>query len=65
MVEAHLQANGRAMEWLEKHGAVIRVKDENGRNKAVQAGNLLYATVMHETNRENEPQIHSHNVIVS
>ncbi|MGP8432846.1 MobF family relaxase [Paraburkholderia fungorum] len=65
VVEAHLQANGRAMEWLEKHAAVIRVKDENGRNKAVQAGNLLYATVMHETNRENEPQIHSHNVIVS
>jgi hypothetical protein len=27
--------------------------------------NLVYATVMHETNRENEPQIHSHNVIVS
>ncbi|CAE6842412.1 MobF family relaxase [Paraburkholderia aspalathi] len=65
VVEAHLRANGRAMEWLEKHAAVIRVKDENGRNKPVQAGNLLYATVLHETNRENEPQIHSHNVIVS
>jgi conjugative relaxase-like TrwC/TraI family protein len=65
VIDAHLQANARAMQWLEKHGAVIRVKDEHGRNKAVQAGNLLYATVLHETNRENEPHIHSHNVIVS
>ncbi|VVD30966.1 MobF family relaxase [Paraburkholderia dioscoreae] len=65
VVAAHLQANARAMAWLEKHAAVIRVKDENGRNKPVLAKNLLYATVMHETNRENEPQIHSHNVIVS
>ncbi|MDN4571889.1 conjugal transfer protein [Pandoraea cepalis] len=65
IVEAHLQANATAMRWLEKHASVIRVKDENGRNKSVRANNLLYATVLHETNRENEPQIHSHNVIVS
>lgn len=65
VVDAHLQANATAMRWLEKHAAVIRVKDDNGKNKSVRANNLLYATVLHETNRENEPQIHSHNVIVS
>ncbi|MGR9587108.1 MobF family relaxase [Pandoraea sputorum] len=65
VVDAHLKANATAMRWLEKHAAVIRVKDERGRNKSVLANNLLYATVLHETNRENEPQIHSHNVIVS
>jgi conjugative relaxase-like TrwC/TraI family protein len=65
IVDAHLAANQRAMEWLEKHGAIVRVKDENGRNLSVGKQNLVYATVMHETNRENEPQIHSHNVIVS
>ncbi|WP_259677639.1 MobF family relaxase [Ralstonia pseudosolanacearum] len=65
IVDAHLAANQRAMEWLEKHGAIVRVKDENGRNRSVGKQNLVYATVMHETNRENEPQIHSHNVIVS
>ena len=65
VVDAHLKANTTAMRWLEKHAAVMRVKDEKGKNKSVRANNLLYATVLHETNRENEPQIHSHNVIVS
>lgn len=65
IVEAHLAANERAMEWLEKNASVVRVYDEDGKQTAKQAGNLLYATVLHETNRNNEPQIHSHNVIVS
>lgn len=62
---AHLAANERAMSWLEKNASVIRVFDEKEGRSAKQAGNLLYATVLHETNRNNEPQIHSHNVIVS
>ena len=65
VVAAHLAANARAMQWFEKHASLIRVKDENGHNRSELAGNLLYASVLHETNRENEPQIHSHNVIVS
>lgn len=65
VIAAHLAANARTMEWFEKHASLIRVKDENGKNRAELAGNLLYATVLHETNRENEPQLHNHNVIVS
>ena len=65
VINAHLAANKRTMEWLEKNGSVIRVRDNQGVQTANQAGNLLYATVLHETNRNNEPQIHSHNVIVS
>lgn len=65
VVQAHLTANARAMEWLEKHASMIRVRNDDGRTVAVQAGNLLYATVHHVTNRENEPQIHNHNVIVA
>ncbi|WP_049096348.1 MobF family relaxase [Burkholderia cepacia] len=65
VIAAHLAANARTMEWFEKHASLIRVKDENGRNRPELAGNLLYATVLHETNRENEPQLHNHNVIVS
>lgn len=65
VLDAHKTANATAMAWLEKHGALIRVKDENGRNTKVQTGNLLYATVQHETSRANEPQIHNHNVIVA
>jgi len=66
VIRAHQEANQRAMEWLEDHAAVIRVKDGTGRPAAhVQAGNLLWATVTHETDRTNMPQLHNHNVIVS
>lgn len=64
VVDAHLKANAVAMKWLEEHASVIRVK-EDGRNVKINAGNLLWATVLHQTNRENEPQIHSHNVIMA
>lgn len=65
VVEAHQLANARAMAWLEKNAAVIRVRADGGPPEARLAGNLLYATVQHETNRNNEPQLHNHNVIVS
>lgn len=65
VLDAHINANATAMAWLEKHGALVRVKDEFGGNQKVQTGNLLYATVQHETSRANEPQLHNHNVIVA
>jgi conjugative relaxase-like TrwC/TraI family protein len=65
VVASHLAANERAMQWLEKNASMVRVKNVNGDVLTKNAGNMLYATVLHETNRNNEPQIHSHNVIVS
>jgi conjugative relaxase-like TrwC/TraI family protein len=64
VIDAHNKANAMALAWLEKHGSQIRVKDENGNNKVETTGNLLYATVQHETSRANDPQLHNHNVIV-
>lgn len=64
VLNAHHEANQAALSWMEKHGAAIRVK-EDGQNKMVLSGNLLYATVEHHTNRENEPQVHNHNVIMA
>lgn len=65
IIEAHLQANQQAMSWLEEHGSLIRVKDALGRNTNEVTGNLLWATVLHEANRENEPQLHCHNVMTA
>lgn len=65
VMAAHRAANAAAIGWLEQHGAQIRVKDGNGQNVKVGTGNLLYATVSHETSRDNEPQMHNHNVIVA
>lgn len=65
IMQAHRVANATAMAWLERHGAQIRVKDGNGQNVKEATGNLIYATVTHETSRDNEPQIHNHNVIIA
>lgn len=63
VVVAHEKANEIAMSWLEKHASTIRISGPEGKEK-VQTGNLIYATVRHETNRSNEPQLHNHNVII-
>ena len=65
VLQAHRYANATAMAWLERHGAQIRVKDAIGENVKEATGNLIYATVTHETSRDNEPQLHNHNVIVA
>lgn len=64
VVDAHIKANEAAMKWLEEYAAVARVK-ESGQALKVNTGNLLWATVLHETNRESEPQLHSHNVVMA
>jgi hypothetical protein len=65
VIQAHVDANRTAMSWLEEHGAQLRVKDAHGQNQTIMSGNLLYATVLHETSRANDPQLHSHNVVVA
>ena len=64
IIDAHRHANEAAMQWVEKYASVARVKT-NGQLERVTTGNLLYATVVHHTNRTEEPQIHSHNVVMS
>jgi conjugative relaxase-like TrwC/TraI family protein len=63
VVEAHKMANARAMAWLEEHASIVRVRVDGHPPQPMKAGNLLYATVIHETDRLNEPQLHSHNVM--
>jgi conjugative relaxase-like TrwC/TraI family protein len=65
VIQAHVDANRAAMKWLEEHGAQVRVKGVDGHNEVKPTGNLLYATVQHETSRENDPQLHNHNVVLS
>jgi conjugative relaxase-like TrwC/TraI family protein len=65
LIKAHETANNKAMTWLEEHASIIRVKDNDGQNVKEQTGNLMWATIRHETNRENEPQLHNHNVVAA
>lgn len=64
VIVAHEVANKAAMQWLQKHASMVRVRHD-GEVQIEHKENLLYASVMHVTNRENEPHLHSHNVIVS
>ncbi|WP_034303072.1 MobF family relaxase [Herbaspirillum sp. RV1423] len=65
VVDAHIEANARALAWIERHASQVRIKDSDGNNVIKHTNNLLYATVQHETSRQNDPQLHNHNVIVS
>ncbi len=64
IIEAHREATAAAMQWLEKYAAIARVRNQ-GKVERINTGNLLYATVIHHTNRTEEPQLHSHNVVMS
>ena len=66
VVAAHQMANETTMRWFESQASIVRVRDGTGRDAArQQAGNLLWASVTHETDRTNMPQLHNHNVIVA
>ncbi len=64
VTDAHANANKAAMQWLEANGAMVRTS-KDGVVKTENKGNLLYASVTHVTNRDNEPHLHTHNVVVA
>ena len=64
LMEAHVESVRIAMSELEKFAAV-RVRDgENVRtNNYETTGQLIYAEFTHDTSRELDPQLHTHNVV--
>ncbi len=64
VIEAHNNAASKSLEYLEKYGAQTRIK-EDGEVSKVQTGNLVFAKFDHETNRSDEPQIHTHCVLMN
>lgn len=62
LIQAHETANRRAMTWIEEHASLIRVGKDG---TPQQTGNLVWATIQHQTNRENEPHLHNHNVMMA
>lgn len=65
LVAAHEQAVKETLVWLEREAAVTRVRDKGGDARIVQTGNLAIATFRHATSREQQPQLHTHNVILN
>ncbi|MEL6606050.1 MAG: MobF family relaxase [Cyanobacteria bacterium J06614_10] len=64
VLAAHHQAVAKAMSVLEERYGQTRVSTEMGRRR-VTTGNVVAAVFPHATNREAEPQLHSHCVVMN
>lgn len=64
LVAAHDEAVHEAIEFLERETAGTRIR-ENGEIRTEATGSLAVATYRHDTNREGEPQLHTHSVIMN
>lgn len=65
LIAAHEEAVRETLAWLEREAAVTRVKERGGEAQIVQTGNLAIATFRHATSREQQPQVHTHSVILN
>ena len=65
VIQAHDAAVKIALQVLENRYAQTRVRRGSGIREKVQTGNILAATFRHETSREQDPQLHSHCVVIN
>ena len=64
VLAAHHQAVAKALSVLEERYAQTRISTETGR-KRLTTRNVIAAVFPHATNREAEPQLHSHCVVMN
>ncbi|WP_419318824.1 MobF family relaxase [Caulobacter sp. ErkDOM-E] len=64
LIKAHDEAAATALAYVERYGAATRIR-EGGRLEHVPTGNLVAATFRHETSRAQDPQLHTHSVILN
>ena len=65
VIQAHDEAVKTALSVLENRYAQTRVRRGPGIREKVQTGNIIAATFRHETSREQDPQLHSHCVVIN
>ena len=64
VIDAHKDAVKATVKYIEENGAQTRIK-EGKETFTVQTGNVIAAGFHHETSRENEPNLHTHTVIMN
>lgn len=64
LIAAHGEAVKVAMAHVEKHMAATRIRD-GGTVAREATGNLVIASFQHGTSRAQDPQLHTHNVIMN
>ena len=65
VIQAHDTAVKTALEVLENRYAKTRVRRGPGIREKVATGNVIAATFRHETSREQDPQLHTHCVVIN
>lgn len=65
LVAAHDRAVAAALAHLERHAIVTRQRDDEGRYVWRDGGGMAAAVFRHTTNRNADPQLHSHAVIAN
>ena len=64
LIAAHDKAVRVALDYIERHGAATRART-GGQVRTVETGNLAIATFRHNTSRAQDPQLHTHSVILN
>ena len=64
LVGAHDRAVKSALAFAERYTAATRIRD-GGTVERQQTGNLTIASFRHDTSRAQDPQLHTHNVIMN
>ena len=65
VIKAHDEAVKTALDVLENRYAQTRVRRGPGIREKVLTGNVIAATFRHETSREQDPQLHTHCVVIN
>jgi conjugative relaxase-like TrwC/TraI family protein len=64
LVAAHANAVKAAMAYVERHAAATRIRSDGGVERHA-TDNLVIASFRHDTSRAQDPQLHTHNVIMN
>ena len=64
LVGKHDAAVRTALAYIERHGAATRLR-QGGQVRQVETGKLAVATFRHNTSRAQDPQLHTHSVILN
>lgn len=63
--DAHRQAVDVALDYVEQHFSVFRVRDGDGDRREEISGNLLIARTTHTLSRAGDPNLHDHVVVLN
>lgn len=64
IIQAHNKAVGDTLDYIEKHYANVRIK-EDGKVHTEHTGNMLAAKFQHVSSRELDPQLHTHCLVMN